>query len=136
MNLVSIRLITDDVTALSDFYSRLTGVPADRPVEAFAEIPTASGTIAIGHTSTVALFGPGSAVAAQNRSAIVEFLVDDVDAAFDGLRTWVPTIVQAPTTMPWGNRSLLLRDPDGNLVNLFTPVTAAARAKFGVVGGS
>jgi hypothetical protein len=33
--------------------------------------------------------------------------------------------------MPWGNRSLLLRDPDGNLVNLFTPVTAAAREKFG-----
>jgi hypothetical protein len=29
----------------------------------------------------------------------------------------------APTTMPWGNRSLLIRDPDGNLVNLFTPIT-------------
>jgi hypothetical protein len=23
--------------------------------------------------------------------------------------------------MPWGNRSLLFRDPDGNLVNFFTP---------------
>ena len=37
--------------------------------------------------------------------------------------------------MPWGNRSLLLRDPDGNLVNLFTAITAitaAARDKFGV----
>ena len=22
--------------------------------------------------------------------------------------------------MPWGNRSLLLRDPDGNLVNIFS----------------
>ena len=29
--------------------------------------------------------------------------------------------------MPWGNRSLLFRDPDGNLVNFFTPVTPAAR---------
>jgi hypothetical protein len=38
--------------------------------------------------------------------------------------------VQAPTTMPWGNRSILFRDPDGNLVNLFTPVTEAARQKF------
>jgi hypothetical protein len=28
--------------------------------------------------------------------------------------------------MPWGNRSLLLRDPDGSLVNLFTPVTEEA----------
>jgi hypothetical protein len=30
------------------------------------------------------------------------------------------------------NRALLFRDPDGNLVNLFTPVTDEARAKFGV----
>ncbi|GMA26544.1 hypothetical protein GCM10025864_43030 [Luteimicrobium album] len=29
-----------------------------------------------------------------------------------------------PRDMPWGNRSLLLRDPDGNLVNLFAPVDA------------
>jgi hypothetical protein len=29
--------------------------------------------------------------------------------------------------MPWGNRSLLFRDPDGNL---FTPVTPAAIEKF------
>jgi hypothetical protein len=29
--------------------------------------------------------------------------------------------------MPWGNRSLLLRDPDRNLVNFFTP---AAIEKF------
>jgi len=39
-------------------------------------------------------------------------------------------IVQTPATMPWGNRSLLLRDPDGNLVNFFTPVSAEAIRKF------
>jgi len=38
--------------------------------------------------------------------------------------------VTEPTTMPWGNRSLVLRDPDGNLVNLFTPASAAAIEKF------
>ncbi len=32
--------------------------------------------------------------------------------------------------MPWGNRSLLFRDPDGNLVNFFTPVTPAAIEKI------
>ncbi len=28
--------------------------------------------------------------------------------------------------MPWGNRSILFTDPDGNLVDLFTPVTEEA----------
>jgi len=39
------------------------------------------------------------------------------------------SLVQKPTTLPWGNRSLLFRDPDGNLLNFFTPVTAEALAK-------
>jgi hypothetical protein len=32
--------------------------------------------------------------------------------------------------MPWGNRSILFRDPDGNLVNLFTPVAEDAVKRF------
>jgi uncharacterized glyoxalase superfamily protein PhnB len=28
--------------------------------------------------------------------------------------------VIAPTNQPWGNRSMLLRDPDGNLINIFS----------------
>ncbi|EGL18171.1 hypothetical protein HMPREF9413_5993 [Paenibacillus sp. HGF7] len=35
-----------------------------------------------------------------------------------------------PTTMPWGNRSMLFRDPDGNLLNLFEPVTEDAIKRF------
>ena len=38
--------------------------------------------------------------------------------------------VQTPTTMPWGNRSALLRDPDGNLVNLYAPVTDEAKQRL------
>ena len=135
MNLVSIRLITDDVARLVSFYERITGVAADRPAPEFAELRTPHGTLAIGSTSTVGLFGPGSARPAENRTAIIEFLVEDVDAVFasltDGSISDGPIeMVGEPKTMPWGNRSLLLRDPDGTLVNLFTPVTPAAIAKF------
>ena len=46
------------------------------------------------------------------------------------LAGFVEDFVTEPTTMPWGNRSLLFRDPDGNLVNFFTSVTSAAVEKF------
>ena len=49
------------------------------------------------------------------------------------MKDWRKSIgefVQRPTTMPWGNRSLLFRDPDGNLINFFTPVTAEAKKTF------
>jgi catechol 2,3-dioxygenase-like lactoylglutathione lyase family enzyme len=134
MKLISTRIITADVKRLVEFYELLTGVDAVWGNELFAEIPTAIGTLAIGSDKTVPLFGVGSAEPAANRSAILEYIVDDVDAEFVRLREHLDEIVTEPTTMPWGNRALLFRDPDGNLVNLFTPVTDEARAKFGIGG--
>ena len=52
--------------------------------------------------------------------------MDDVDAAYLALQDVVDVFVNTPTTMPWGNRSLLFRDPDGNLVNFFAPTSADA----------
>ncbi|MGW4245071.1 VOC family protein [Nocardia sp. NPDC004722] len=130
MNLVSIRLITADVDRLVEFYERVTGVDAVRLTPDFAEINTPAGTLAIGSTRTVALFAAGSARPADNHTAIIEFRVDDVDADYARLEGAVDDFVNEPTTMPWGNRSLLFRDPDGNLINFFAPVTAAAIAKF------
>lgn len=131
MDFASTRIITDDVARLVDFYERATGVPASWATEDFAEIRTASATLAIGSTRTVPLFAPGSSEPAANRSVIIEFLVDDVDSVYENLTGVVEEFVNEPTTMPWGNRALLFRDPDGNLVNFFTPVTPAAREKFG-----
>jgi predicted enzyme related to lactoylglutathione lyase len=131
MNLVSLRVITADVSRLVTFYERVTGVPAAWSTPVFAELRTASGTLAIADTSTVALFAPGSARPRDNHTAILEFLVDDVDGAYRRLTGFVEDFVTEPTTMPWGNRSLLFRDPDGNLVNVFTPVTADAVERIG-----
>ncbi len=132
MRFVSARIITADVKRLVAFYEMVTGVTAVWGNELFAEIPTAVGTVAIGSEKTVPLFGAGSAEPAANRTVIIEFIVDDVDAEYERLREQLAEVVTEPTTMPWGNRALLFRDPDGNLVNLFTPVTDLARAKFGV----
>ena len=131
MEFVSIRIITADVERLAGFYEKVTGLAATRATEDFAELRTPAGTIAIGSTRTVAMFGSDAARAAANRSVIIEFLVDDVDAIHANLTGFVEDFVNEPTTMPWGNRSLLFRDPDGNLVNFFTPVTPEARQKFG-----
>jgi predicted enzyme related to lactoylglutathione lyase len=130
MDFVSIRIITGDVARLVAFYERVTGVAAEWATEDFAELRTPHGTLAIAGTRTVPLFAPGSSRPADNHSVITEFLVEDVDRVRRNLTGFVNDVVTEPTTMPWGNRSLLFRDPDGNLVNFFTPVTPAAVAKF------
>lgn len=130
MDFVSIRIITADVARLVDFYEKATGVQAAWGNEDFAELRTAGATLAVAGTRTVPLFAPGAAQPAANRSVVIEFLVDDVDRVHEDLSGLVTDIVAGPATMPWGNRSLLFRDPDGNLVNVFTPVSPEARARF------
>jgi len=130
MNFVSVRIITSDVSRLVEFYEGVTGLAATRYTEDFAELATPACTLAIGSERTVALFGVGSARPADNHSCIIEFRVDDVDQEYERLEDVVSAFVQRPTTMPWGNRALLFRDPDGNLVNFFTPVSAEAIKKF------
>ncbi|WP_426329532.1 VOC family protein [Pedobacter sp. R-06] len=132
MNLISTRIITDQVEALIHFYEQITGLTVTRYTPDFAELKTKTATLAIGSSRTLQFFG-GNHVAqpAQNRSVIIEFRVDDVQQLFDQLAASLKgTVVQEPTVMPWGNQSLLLRDPDGNLVNLFTSVTPEAIEKF------
>jgi catechol 2,3-dioxygenase-like lactoylglutathione lyase family enzyme len=130
VDLVSIRMITDDLERVVQFYERVTGVAAVRYTPEFAELIMPSFTLAIGHTQTTQLFGEDSARPADNHSVIIEFKVDDVDSEYERLKPIVSDWVQQPTTMPWGNRSVLFRDPDGNLVNYFTPVTDDAITKF------
>lgn len=136
MDFVSVRIITNDVERLATFWEQLTGLPVTRPVPVFAELRTPTGTIAIGAPATVGMLGDAGPVPGQNRSVFVELRVDDVDATWERIKGLVPQtipeIVLEPTDMPWGNRSVILRDPDGGLVNLFTPVTPEAKAKYGL----
>lgn len=130
MDFVSIRILTGDVARLVAFYEKATGVQATWSTADFAELTTSRATLAIAGTRTIGPFAPGAAGPAENRSVIIEFLVEDVDDVYRNIAALAAEVVSRPATMPWGNRSLLVRDPDGNLVNFFAPVTPEAVEKF------
>ncbi len=77
MNLVSLRIITDNLEPLVSFYENISGLSATRFVDVFAELSTPGCTLAIGSTQTLKMFQAESVLyPAQNRSAIIEFLVE------------------------------------------------------------
>ena len=119
----SIRIITDDVDRLAAFYATVTGLEPERPAPVFAAFRSGDATLAIGATATVGMLPPGTLTPGANSSVIVEFQVDDVDAEYARLKDELDDWVLEPTSMPWGNRSALVRDPDGNVVNLFAPLS-------------
>src|SRR5690625_2798450 len=129
MKFASTRLIAADIKSMVSFYEMVTGQSAEWLAPQFAEIVTPSATLAIGSAETVAAFKEGSAEPAANRTAIIEFMVDDVDTEFARFKDKVE-LVHEPKMMPWGNRSVQFRDPEGSSVALFAPVTDAAKERF------
>jgi hypothetical protein len=77
MKFASTRLIAADIRVMVAFYERVTGAQADWLAPQFAEIVTPAGTLAIGSADTVAWFREGSAEPGANRTAILEFMVED-----------------------------------------------------------
>ena len=130
MNFASTRLTVADIKTMVAFYEMVTQTRADWLAPVFAEIVLPGATLAFNGVEAVAAFKPGSAEPAANRSATLEFRVADVDAEFERLKDKAEVVFE-PKTMPWGNRCVQFRDPEGTLVALFAPVTEAARARFG-----
>lgn len=129
MKLASVRLIAGDIRRMVDFYELVLGLDAEWLAPVFAEIVTPGATLAIGAVDTVALWKAGSAEPGANRTAYLEFQVDDVDAEFERLKDKVD-LVHELKTMPWGNRTFQFRDPEGTAVSLYMPLTEAAKARF------
>ncbi|MCM6762980.1 VOC family protein [Rathayibacter sp. ZW T2_19] len=124
MSFASIRIVTDDLEGLIAFYEQVTGRQAERPTPLFAQFSGSGANLAIASTATVAMLG-GALTPATNRSVFIEFEVADVDGDLARVTLRSEDVILEPTTMPWGNRSALIRDPDGNVVNLFSKPTIA-----------
>lgn len=122
MKLSSIRIVTSDVPALSRFYEMITGIPPVGNAD-YVEFETPGATLVLCSQRSVDIHNPAAASSAANRSVILEFPVADVDTERLRLDSMTVNWVMEPTNQPWGNRSMLFRDPDGNLINFYAPIT-------------
>jgi predicted enzyme related to lactoylglutathione lyase len=125
MKLVQARLATNDVSALARFYEELLGI-APIGSEDYVELRNSCSTVAISSERSVDVFSAGAAEPGANRPVILDFQVNDVDKERSRLQGLVREFVLEPANQPWGSRSMLFRDPDGNLINFFAPAAGSA----------
>jgi predicted enzyme related to lactoylglutathione lyase len=128
MELVQSRIITDDVERLAAFYARLAGVPVALN-EYYVEVQ--AGRMSVGFSKrrftedhrcrpAVANDAAGNTPPGHRPGIILDFLVADADAEYERIKALGVTWVMPPASQPWGNRSMIFRDPEGNLINVFS----------------
>jgi lactoylglutathione lyase len=113
------RLLVDDPAAAFRFYRDELGLAVASGAEgdAYASFDTGTGTVAIfardGQADAVELRSPGD-------STLLVLEVDDVDADVARLGS---RLVTGPIDQPeWGGRVAYVRDPSGNLIELFQTI--------------
>jgi uncharacterized glyoxalase superfamily protein PhnB len=123
VQLVQGRIVTDDVASLAHFYADLVG--ADVAVNDYY-VEVSAGSMSVGfsrcrfteeHASPSSSRSPCGAGPGE---VILDFAADDVDGEYSRIDRLGVEWVLPPTTQPWGNRSMLFRDPEGHLVNVFS----------------
>ena len=122
MELAQCRLVTDDVEGLAGFYARLLAVPTALN-EYYVEVQAGPASVGFSRRRFTEYTDQGPAAGggpAHPDEVILDFLVDDVDAEYPRVAALGVDWVLPPTTQPWGTRSMIFRDPAGNLVNVFS----------------
>jgi predicted enzyme related to lactoylglutathione lyase len=126
MELVQSRIVTDDVEGLAAFYARLVGTQVALN-EYYVEVP--AGPVSVGF-SRCRFTECGEDLTARPEGQplrdeiILDFMAGDVDAEYERIAALGVAWVMLPATQPWGSRSMIFRDPGGNLVSVFSPSKA------------
>ncbi len=120
-------LYVEDVPATLDFYERAFGQRRRFLHDSgeYAELDTAGVTLAFASRSLAAdNLGEAYEAPAGGSAFEVCFVSQDVATAFAGAVTAGAEAVREPQRKPWGQDVAYVRDPNGVLIELASPVTS------------
>ena len=129
MKFSNVRLLVRDYDKCFRFYTEKLGLEPVFDIEGcYGSFKVAEGIEGLA-IFTADLMAPAVGTADKEQPAgcrekmMVSFEVDTVDETFETLAAKGVEFVNRPTGMPgWGMRVVHLRDPEENLIELFTPL--------------
>jgi uncharacterized glyoxalase superfamily protein PhnB len=121
MKFSGICLITENVPKLVSFYEKIFSAQAVGD-EQHSELTIGGLSLAIFSEAGMEQMAPGSMDGAGSGSFTIGFEVEDVDSEYERLQPFRVPIVKPPQTHPWGSRAFWFRDPDGNILDIYSRV--------------
>jgi catechol-2,3-dioxygenase len=121
MNFNLTTIITQSLEQMSDFYQQILQIEPQVFRDNYMMFTTDTASLALWRQSEAEQFGLGVMRSAANASLLIEFEVDNIDAEYQRLQCLPVEWVQQLITFPWEMRAFYIRDPEGNVVNFYSP---------------
>jgi lactoylglutathione lyase len=121
-----IVLFTKDLARVRDFYQNVMGLEfkhGQDGVDAYFQLGP-DGFLLISQDTADNLLSAADVdhEPARGARSVIVAPVEDVDAAYEELRAKGVEFIRAPEDRPWGLRCAHLKDPEGNVWELHTPI--------------
>ncbi|OMC49822.1 VOC family protein [Mycobacterium sp. IS-1264] len=124
--LAQLRFVSSAIEPIAGFYAALLGVSVPLN-EHYLEVPAGPSSVGFSKAGFTEDRGPHIAyppgLAPREGEIILDFTADDVDAEYSRIDALGVSWVMPPTDQPWGRRSMLFRDPNGQLVAVSSSAT-------------
>ena len=120
MKFAGVCLIAGNTKSLYPFYHALLGEDGHWEGDEHVDFQTTG--ICIFSVQGMESMAPGSMAGSGTGKAVLSFDVEDVDRLWETLLPLGATIVKPPQDHPWGLRSVWLKDPEGNILSLRSPI--------------
>jgi len=106
MFLAEVCIETNDVKKTAAFYRMIMNIPQEAGDDVHQLI--------VSDQVAITVYNDGSRKNNNNQNISIAFTVEDVDKEYQRLLAADVTIIDPPTTRPWGARNMHFCDPDGN----------------------
>lgn len=121
INRMMTNICSDDIAKSRDFYIKLFDFNVDYDSDWFVHLISKDKKLELGIIDRTNDIVPTDF---QNnpQGFYITFVVDDADELFKIAESEKIEIISKPTDTPYGQRRLLLKDPNGTLVDISSPI--------------
>jgi lactoylglutathione lyase len=117
-------LYVNDLEKSIHFYKDILGLPVKMQQGTYVEFDTGVTTLSVNSRQSIkediGLDVPESSFSTQTFE--IGFVVEDVPATIEKLRTQGVPVIKEPVTKPWGQTVAYVADPDGHYIEICTAI--------------